>query len=294
MVLIRAWHFQASPADHGRMGADPSTQVCFIHWSFRGRLHYNISSHLSVTFASWLKQHTNPQSSSLFFWFTDITSGENWSQSIFLFLLLVLVKTFIHWAPPTGYTKHHMYLVSDASPQDSPFYRWGHWDSETWSHLSRQEPFWAQSLSTTSWLGTGGAYLRGVFASLSSWSHASPLNSAAVVKNPPNNLWIIAAVLAPIAVVTVIIIIITAVLCRKNKNDFKPDTMMNLPQRAKVCVASREERARNPGPRGLCLPFGHWGHCKYLQKPPLQSSSWRRPFGYLFECLKNCGKIYIT
>ncbi|XP_044537780.1 UPF0606 protein KIAA1549L homolog [Gracilinanus agilis] len=55
----------------------------------------------------------------------------------------------------------------------------------------------------------------------------------AVVKNPPNNLWIIAAVLAPIAVVTVIIIIITAVLCRKNKNDFKPDTMMNLPQRAK-------------------------------------------------------------
>ncbi|ELK24221.1 hypothetical protein MDA_GLEAN10017766 [Myotis davidii] len=55
----------------------------------------------------------------------------------------------------------------------------------------------------------------------------------AVVKNPPNNLWIIAAVLAPIAVVTVIIIIITAVLCRKNKNDFKPDAVMNLPQRAK-------------------------------------------------------------
>ncbi|XP_032065449.1 UPF0606 protein KIAA1549L homolog [Thamnophis elegans] len=54
-----------------------------------------------------------------------------------------------------------------------------------------------------------------------------------VVKNPPNNLWIIAAVLAPIAVVTVIILIITAVLCRKNKNDFKADTMMNLPQRAK-------------------------------------------------------------
>ncbi|XP_062823826.1 UPF0606 protein KIAA1549L homolog isoform X2 [Anolis carolinensis] len=54
-----------------------------------------------------------------------------------------------------------------------------------------------------------------------------------VVKNPPNNLWIIAAVLAPIAVVTVIILIITAVLCRKNKNDFKGDTMMNLPQRAK-------------------------------------------------------------
>ncbi|RXM31720.1 UPF0606 protein KIAA1549L [Acipenser ruthenus] len=55
-----------------------------------------------------------------------------------------------------------------------------------------------------------------------------------VVKNPPNNLWIIAAVLAPIAVVTVIIIIITAVLCRKNKNDFKSDTMANMHQRAKI------------------------------------------------------------
>ncbi|XP_043915169.1 UPF0606 protein KIAA1549L homolog [Protopterus annectens] len=54
-----------------------------------------------------------------------------------------------------------------------------------------------------------------------------------VVKNPPNKLWIIAAVLAPIAVVTVIIIIITAVLCRKNKSDFKPDTMANLHQRTK-------------------------------------------------------------
>lgn len=66
--------------------------------------------------------------------------------------------------------------------------------------------------------------------------------SVAVVKNPPNNLWIIAAVLAPIAVVTVIIIIITAVLCRKNKNDFKPDTMMNLPQRAKVSDGSPDPR----------------------------------------------------
>lgn len=66
--------------------------------------------------------------------------------------------------------------------------------------------------------------------------------SIAVVKNPPNNLWIIAAVLAPIAVVTVIIIIITAVLCRKNKNDFKPDTMMNLPQRAKVSHGSLDPR----------------------------------------------------
>ncbi|KAM7423985.1 hypothetical protein PAMA_000375 [Pampus argenteus] len=55
----------------------------------------------------------------------------------------------------------------------------------------------------------------------------------AVVKNPPNNLWIIAAVLAPIAVVTLIIIIITAVLCRKNKNDFKADAIGNLNPRAK-------------------------------------------------------------
>uniref|UniRef100_G1PRB5 KIAA1549 like n=1 Tax=Myotis lucifugus TaxID=59463 RepID=G1PRB5_MYOLU len=63
--------------------------------------------------------------------------------------------------------------------------------------------------------------------------HVVLLQADPVVKNPPNNLWIIAAVLAPIAVVTVIIIIITAVLCRKNKNDFKPDAVMNLPQRAK-------------------------------------------------------------
>ncbi|XP_068117454.1 UPF0606 protein KIAA1549L homolog isoform X2 [Hyperolius riggenbachi] len=54
-----------------------------------------------------------------------------------------------------------------------------------------------------------------------------------VVQKPPNNLWIIAAVLAPIAVVTVIIIIITAVLCRKNKSDFKTDSMGNMPPRTK-------------------------------------------------------------
>ncbi|XP_073460565.1 UPF0606 protein KIAA1549L homolog isoform X2 [Aquarana catesbeiana] len=54
-----------------------------------------------------------------------------------------------------------------------------------------------------------------------------------VVQNPPNNLWIIAAVLAPIAVVTVIIIIITAVLCRKNKSDFKSDNLSNMPPRTK-------------------------------------------------------------
>lgn len=58
--------------------------------------------------------------------------------------------------------------------------------------------------------------------------------TSAVVKNPPNNLWILAAVLAPIAVVTLIIIIITAVLCRKNKSDFKADAIGNLNPRAKV------------------------------------------------------------
>nr|XP_020464047.1 UPF0606 protein KIAA1549L-like isoform X2 [Monopterus albus] len=60
------------------------------------------------------------------------------------------------------------------------------------------------------------------------------LQAEPVVKNPPNNLWIIAAVLAPIAVVTLIIIIITAVLCRKNKNDFKADAISNLNPRAKM------------------------------------------------------------
>ncbi|KAJ8413003.1 hypothetical protein AAFF_G00105850 [Aldrovandia affinis] len=60
------------------------------------------------------------------------------------------------------------------------------------------------------------------------------LQAEPVVKNPPNNLWIIAAVLAPIAVVTVIIIIITAVLCRKNKGDFKTDAMGNLNPRTKT------------------------------------------------------------
>ncbi|XP_030650077.1 UPF0606 protein KIAA1549L [Chanos chanos] len=59
------------------------------------------------------------------------------------------------------------------------------------------------------------------------------LQAESVVKNPSNNLWIIAAVLAPIAVVTLIIIIITAVLCRKNKSDFKADAMGNLNPRSK-------------------------------------------------------------
>ncbi|KAJ8416261.1 hypothetical protein AAFF_G00382830 [Aldrovandia affinis] len=56
------------------------------------------------------------------------------------------------------------------------------------------------------------------------------LQAQPVVKDPPSNLWIIAAVLAPIGVVTVIIIIIiiiTALLCRKNKSDFKADAMGN-------------------------------------------------------------------
>lgn len=68
------------------------------------------------------------------------------------------------------------------------------------------------------------------------WWWKSVFHFSAVVKNPPNNLWIIAAVLAPIAVVTLIIIIITAVLCRKNKNDFKADAIGNLNPRAKVSV----------------------------------------------------------
>ncbi|XP_056382576.1 UPF0606 protein KIAA1549L homolog isoform X2 [Hyla sarda] len=59
------------------------------------------------------------------------------------------------------------------------------------------------------------------------------VQASSVVQVPPNNLWIIAAVLAPIAVVTVIIIIITAVLCRKNKSDFKSENLSNLPPRTK-------------------------------------------------------------
>ncbi|XP_077451224.1 UPF0606 protein KIAA1549L isoform X1 [Stigmatopora argus] len=60
------------------------------------------------------------------------------------------------------------------------------------------------------------------------------LQAEPVVKNPPNNLWIIAAVLAPIAVVTFLILIITAVLCRRNKKDFKADAIGNLNPRAKM------------------------------------------------------------
>ncbi|XP_032894438.1 UPF0606 protein KIAA1549L homolog [Amblyraja radiata] len=59
------------------------------------------------------------------------------------------------------------------------------------------------------------------------------LQAEPVVKNPPNNLWIIAAVLAPVSVVTLIIIIISTVLCRKNKSELKSETMSNLHQRAK-------------------------------------------------------------
>ncbi|XP_037104326.1 UPF0606 protein KIAA1549L isoform X1 [Syngnathus acus] len=60
------------------------------------------------------------------------------------------------------------------------------------------------------------------------------LQAEPVVKNPPNNLWIIAAVLAPIAVVTLIILVITAVLCRRNKKDYKADAIGNLNPRAKM------------------------------------------------------------
>lgn len=60
------------------------------------------------------------------------------------------------------------------------------------------------------------------------------LQAEAVVKNPPNNLWIIAAVLAPIGVVTLIIIIITTVLCHKNKSDFKSDPIGSFNPRVKT------------------------------------------------------------
>ncbi|XP_051513272.1 UPF0606 protein KIAA1549L-like [Myxocyprinus asiaticus] len=60
------------------------------------------------------------------------------------------------------------------------------------------------------------------------------LQAEAVVKNPPNNLWIIAAVLAPIAVVTLIIIIITTVMCHKNKSDFKSDPIGSFNPRVKT------------------------------------------------------------
>uniref|UniRef100_A0AAV2LTM9 Uncharacterized protein n=1 Tax=Knipowitschia caucasica TaxID=637954 RepID=A0AAV2LTM9_KNICA len=60
------------------------------------------------------------------------------------------------------------------------------------------------------------------------------LQAEAVVKNPSSNLWIIAAVLGPIAAVTIIIIIVTTVLCRRKKNDFKTDAIGNINPRAKT------------------------------------------------------------
>ncbi|KAI1904592.1 hypothetical protein AGOR_G00007210 [Albula goreensis] len=60
------------------------------------------------------------------------------------------------------------------------------------------------------------------------------LQAEPVVRDPSNNLWIIAAVLAPIGVVTVIIIIITAVLCKKNRSDFKTDAIGNINSRTKT------------------------------------------------------------
>ncbi|XP_069479682.1 UPF0606 protein KIAA1549L homolog isoform X2 [Ambystoma mexicanum] len=59
------------------------------------------------------------------------------------------------------------------------------------------------------------------------------VQAEAVENKPPSNMWIIAAVLAPIAVVTVIIIIIAAVLCRKNKSDLKAESLANMPPRPK-------------------------------------------------------------
>ncbi|KAJ8248949.1 hypothetical protein GJAV_G00229530 [Gymnothorax javanicus] len=55
-----------------------------------------------------------------------------------------------------------------------------------------------------------------------------------VVKDPPSNLWIIAAVLVPISLATVIIIVITAFLCRRNKSNFKTDALGNINSRAKT------------------------------------------------------------
>uniref|UniRef100_A0AAY5KXT1 KIAA1549 like n=1 Tax=Esox lucius TaxID=8010 RepID=A0AAY5KXT1_ESOLU len=83
------------------------------------------------------------------------------------------------------------------------------------------------------------------------------LQAEPVVKNPPNNLWIIAAVLAPIAVVTLIIIIITTVLCRKNKSDFKADAMGNLNPRVKPVQGfdyAKQHLGRVPGGEEDTLP----------------------------------------
>ncbi|XP_034044731.1 UPF0606 protein KIAA1549L [Thalassophryne amazonica] len=84
------------------------------------------------------------------------------------------------------------------------------------------------------------------------------LQAEPVIKNPPNNLWIIAAVLAPIAIVTLIIIIITAVLCRKNKNDFKADAIGNLNPRAKM-VYRREVGYYHQAVQGFDYAKQHLG-----------------------------------
>ncbi|KAJ8252068.1 hypothetical protein COCON_G00213800 [Conger conger] len=55
-----------------------------------------------------------------------------------------------------------------------------------------------------------------------------------VVKDPPSNLWIIAAVLAPIGAVAAAVIVVAAVLCRRNKSDFKADALGNINSRAKT------------------------------------------------------------
>lgn len=108
-----------------------------------------------------------------------------------------------------------------------------------------------------------------------------------MVKNPPNNLWIIAAVLAPIAVVTVIIIIITAVLCRKNKSDFKPDAVMNLPQRAKVREAVRGGAGARRFLSWLLRPL-------HLPSETSSPALILKETLNLFGLFKNYGKIYIT
>ncbi|KAI5627596.1 UPF0606 protein KIAA1549L isoform X1, partial [Silurus asotus] len=74
-----------------------------------------------------------------------------------------------------------------------------------------------------------------------------------VVKGPSNNLWIIASVLAPISIVTIIIIIITAVLCHKNKSDFKTDGIANLNPRVKTTYRRDMSYYHQTQISGVCI-----------------------------------------
>ncbi|KAI5098516.1 UPF0606 protein KIAA1549L isoform X2 [Silurus meridionalis] len=79
------------------------------------------------------------------------------------------------------------------------------------------------------------------------------LQAEAVVKGPSNNLWIIASVLAPISIVTIIIIIITAVLCHKNKSDFKTDGIANLNPRVKTTYRRDMSYYHQTQINGVCI-----------------------------------------